>query len=238
MIDTPLFIMRSVAELFPLVNFVSGKRNYLPPGVVYIIRYNISIKLKIYVIMNGKTDLVTSIIVAVAGIAMIVMHQRFAVMSWIVVLLGIVFIIPGVFSILMGTFSKTRKSTTAIFTGIGATALGVIMCAMPGLFAEILVFIFGFLLIVSGVYHLCFVAWLSRPFILPFYYYILPVLLIVAGIVIMCTDVRTVDSIVLLITGIAFLCSSFSSLVEWIATHPSRKSQAMSSTGDKPAATE
>ncbi len=173
--------------------------------------------------INGKTDLFTSLIVGIAGIAMIVLHNRIDIMEWIVIMIGVMFIIPGVFSVLLGALSKQRKSTTSVIAGIGAIALGVIMCAMPGQFAGIMVIIFGALLIISGAYHLCFVAWLSRPFVLPFYYYIIPVLLIVTGVIVMFTSVRTINNVVLLITGIAFICSSISSLMEWIATHPSNR---------------
>lgn len=172
---------------------------------------------------NGKTDLLTSLLVGIAGIAMIVLHNRLDIMEWIVIMIGVIFIIPGVFSVLTGALSKQRKSTTNVVAGIGAIALGVIMCAMPAQFAGIMVIIFGALLIISGAYHLCFVAWLSRPFVLPFYYYIIPILLIVVGIIVMFTSVRTVNNLVLLITGIAFVCSAISSLMEWIATHPSHR---------------
>lgn len=173
--------------------------------------------------INGKTDLFTSLIVGIAGIAMIVLHNRIDIMEWIVVMIGVMFIIPGVFSVLLGALSKQRKSTTSVIAGIGAIALGVIMCAMPAQFAGIMVIIFGAILIIAGSYHLCFVAWLSRPFVLPFYYYIIPVLLIVTGVIVMFTNVRTINSIVLLVTGIAFICSAISSLMEWIATHPSHR---------------
>jgi uncharacterized membrane protein HdeD (DUF308 family) len=173
--------------------------------------------------MNGRTDLFTSLIVGIAGIAMIVLHNHLDIMAWIVIMIGVMFIIPGVFSVLIGALSKERKSTTSVLAGIGALALGVIMCAMPEQFAGIMVTLFGVLLIIIGGYHLCFVAWLARPFVLPFYYYIIPVLLIVTGVIVMCTSVRTINSIVLLVTGIAFVCSAISSLMEWVATHPSHR---------------
>ncbi len=172
---------------------------------------------------NGKTDLFTALIVGIAGIAMIVLHKRLDIMEWIVIMTGVIFIIPGVFSVLMGALSKQSKNSASIIAGIGAIALGIIMCAMPAEFAGIMVIIFGVILIVSGGYHLCFVAWLSRPFVLPFYYYFIPILLIIAGVIVMFTSVRTINHIVLLITGIAFICSSVSTLMEWIATHPSHR---------------
>lgn len=170
--------------------------------------------------LNVKTDMLTSLVVGVAGIAMIVLHNRLDVMSWIVMMIGVLFIIPGVFSVLTGALSRERKSGAAILAGVGAVLLGAMMCARPEFFAGIMVTIFGIILVMIGIYHICFVAWLARPFVLPFYYYIIPVLTIVAGLVVMFSSVRSFNSVVLLITGISFICSSVSSLMEWIATHP------------------
>ena len=36
--------------------------------------------------MNGRTDLFTSLIVGIAGIAMIVLHNRLDIMAWIVII--------------------------------------------------------------------------------------------------------------------------------------------------------
>ena len=175
--------------------------------------------------MSGKTDLFTSIIVAAVGIVMICLYQRIELLSWIVMLIGAMFAIPGIFSLILGMRSKEKGgSTTQTLTGIGATALGAIMILMPESFTSILVFIFAGLLIVGGIYHIVFVAYLSRPFVLPAYYYVIPVLMIIAGIVLLTTSVRTLNHVVVLVTGISFVAWSISTLMEWIATHPSRTS--------------
>ena len=46
-----------------------------------------------------------------------------------------------------------------------------------------------------------------------------------AGLLMIFTSLRTLNNAVVLITGIAFVCSSFNSLIEWIATHPSKKKE-------------
>ncbi len=176
--------------------------------------------------MSGKTDLFTSIIVAGVGIVMICLYQRIELLSWIVMLIGAMFAIPGIFSIIMGMRSKDKGgSGTMTLTGMGATALGAFMILMPQSFTGILVFLFAGLLIIGGIYHIVFVAYLSRPFVLPGYYYIIPVLMILAGIVLLTTSVRTLNHVVVLITGISFVAWSISTLMEWIATHPSKTSE-------------
>lgn len=177
--------------------------------------------------MSGKSDLFTSLVVAIAGVVMICLYQRIDILAWIVMLIGAMFLIPGLFSLILGMRSRQNGgSTTTLLAGIGAVALGVIMMVLPNSFTGILVFIFAGLLIIGGVYHIVFVGWLARPFVLPFYYYILPVLMVVAGIVLIVINKQLLNSIVVLVTGISFVVWSFCSLVEWIATHPtSRKDE-------------
>lgn len=173
--------------------------------------------------MSGKSDLFTSIIVAIAGIVMICFYQRIDILAWIVILIGAMFLIPGIFSLILGMRSREKGgSTTQVIAGVGATALGAIMMAMPDAFAGVLVYLFAGLLIIGGIYHIVFVGWLARPYVLPFYYYILPVLMIVAGVVLLATNLRTLNNIVVLVTGISFVVWSFCALVEWIATHPTK----------------
>lgn len=176
--------------------------------------------------MSGKSDLLTSAVVAIAGIIMIAFYQRIDILAWIVILIGAMFLIPGIFSLILGMRSSAKGgSATQVIAGIGATALGAIMMAMPDVFAGVLVYIFAALLVIGGVYHIIFVGWLAKPYILPFYYYILPVLMIVAGIVLVATNLRTINNVVVLVTGISFIVWAFCSLVEWIATHPTNKKE-------------
>ena len=175
--------------------------------------------------MRGKTDLFTSVIVLAVGIALICLYQRVDILDWIVVIVGIMFMIPGIFSLVGGMASKRPGNASSIVAGVGAICLGVVMCIVPSFFAHILVYIFAGILIIGGIYHIAFLGWMSRPFVLPWYYYIIPILMIGAGLLMIFTSLRTLNNAVVLITGIAFVCSSFNSLIEWIATHPSKKKE-------------
>lgn len=175
--------------------------------------------------MRGKTDLITSVIVLAVGIALICLYKRVDILDWIIILVGIMFMIPGIFNLISGLAGKQSGNASAIVAGIGAICLGVVMCIVPGFFAQILVYIFAGILIIGGIYHIAFLGWLAKPYILPWYYYIIPVLMIGAGLVMIFTGVRTLNNTVVLITGIAFVCSSLNSLVEWVATHPSKKKE-------------
>lgn len=192
------------------------------PSVLYL--YNVSF-FNFNKIMSGKIDLFTSVIVLAVGIALICLYQRVDILDWIVILIGIMFMIPGIFSLVSGISSRMSGNVASVIAGIGAIVLGAVMCIFPTPFAHILVYIFAGILIVGGIYHIAFIGWLSKPFILPWYYYIIPVLMIIAGLLMIFTDLRTINSVVVLITGISLVCSSFNSLIEWVATHPSKKKE-------------
>ena len=100
--------------------------------------------------------------------------------------------------------------------------LSVWMVVSPAFFVGLLAYIFGAILILYGIFHIIVVAVWSRPFILPWWFYLIPVLMIIAGVVILCTDVRTINSAVVLITGIALVASSVNSVLEISATNPAR----------------
>ena len=154
----------------------------------------------------------TALIVMLVGILLIVWHQRVDVLNWIVLAVGIMLIVPGLYSCIS---ALVRKS-------LGAIALGVWMVVSPAFFVGLLAYIFGAILILYGIFHIIVVAVWSRPFILPWWFYLIPVLMIIAGVVILCTDVRTINSAVVLITGIALVASSVNSVLEISATNPAR----------------
>ena len=52
----------------------------------------------------------------------------------------------------------------------------------------------------------------------PFYFYIIPILMVATGIIILCTSLRDINTVVVLVTGIALVASSFNSIMEYIGT--------------------
>ena len=178
--------------------------------------------------MKSTTNVLTSLIVLIVGILMIVWHSRVDILSWIVMAVGIMLIVPGLYSLISALVRRGSRDndhsapTSTIVASIGALVLGVWMVVNLEFFVGVLAFIFGGLLILFGVFHILVVGVWSRPFVLPWYFYKLPVLMIVAGIVILCSNVRTLNDAVVLITGISFVASSVCSIMEYVATRPPR----------------
>lgn len=182
--------------------------------------------------MNNKTNLLTAVIMAGVGIALIALHNRVDILQWISILLGVMFIIPSLFALGITFFGNkpgqqtdrgaTVSSTIAALGGLG---LGIAMCLIPSTFAGIFIYIFAGVLIVVGIYHIVVVGYLSKTFVLPAYNYIIPALLIVTGLVILFSSLRTLNNVVVLITGIALLLSAFNSLLEYISAQRAPRRQ-------------
>ena len=172
---------------------------------------------------------VTALIVMIVGILLVVWHQRIDVLNWIVIAVGLMLIIPGLYSFISARVRKGGKTkeqveysaaSSTIVASLGAIALGIWMLVTPGFFVGLLAYIFGAILVLYGIFHIVFIGFWSKPYVLPFWFYIIPVLMIIAGVVILCTSVRTINSAVVLITGIALICSSVNTIMELACTNP------------------
>lgn len=170
---------------------------------------------------NEKSTLITTLFVFIAGILLIILHNRVSIMESIVVILGFMFLIPSVVSLIIVLLQKRGQnnrgsSYAGMIPAIGGIVFGLFLVVRPEIFVGIMVYLFAAILILGGLYHILFLAVVSKTVKMPGWFYILPVLMIIAGIAIMFTDLRTLENIVVLITGIALVCFSANSLLEYI----------------------
>lgn len=169
--------------------------------------------------MKSKGNLLTAILVGVVGILLISFKDRGDLLSWIAVMLGVMIIVPSAYTLFSAFFSKNKGAfpTSAVISAFGALILGICMCAIPSVFVGIFIYVFAGLLILGGIYHLVFLGYVARAFKLSIGFYIIPIVLILTGIVILCTSVDANASMIVLITGIGFLLFSVNSISEYIA---------------------
>lgn len=175
--------------------------------------------------MKTGNNWFTVIVVFIVGILLIVWHDRVDILSWIVIAVGLMLIIPAIYSIISAIIRKKSDlkhsaSSSTVVSSIAALALGVWMVCVPDFFVGFLAYVFGAILIFYGVFHIVMISLLNRQFVMPFWFYIIPILMVIAGIVILCTSVRTINSVVVLIMGISLVASSVNSLFENIGASP------------------
>ncbi len=174
--------------------------------------------------MNIRTaNWLTIIITAVVGIVFIVWHNEVNLFNWLVRALGLVLIVPGGY-ILMNSFGAARNakisgsvtdggrrvmtfkersaSTAMLVVSVVTIILGVFMLAVPTFFVGLIAYLLASVLVVYGVYQIVTLAYFCRPVVMPWYYYIVPAITVLTGIVIFVTPVRAMNTIVTLLTGL------------------------------------
>ncbi|MDR0938462.1 MAG: DUF308 domain-containing protein [Mediterranea sp.] len=114
--------------------------------------------------------------------------------TYIVITLGVAFFVPGVVS-LIGYFTRQKSTENPSGTpadepshrfpveGVGSLLLGLWLMVMPDFFAEILVYLLGFVLLLGGVQQIASLMAARRWMPVPAAYYVVPTLILVAGLV-------------------------------------------------------
>ncbi|MCM1029619.1 MAG: DUF308 domain-containing protein [Pseudoflavonifractor sp.] len=191
---------------------------------------------------NTGSHWLTTLVVFVAGVLLIAWHTRFDILQWVVVVVGLALAIPALYSFIIALGRKRRGEgnsdertarTSTLWASVAAMALGIWMVINPSFFAGLLAYIFGAVLILYGIYHIVMMAYWLRPTAFPFWFYVIPVLMIAAGIVLLCTPVRTMNSVVVLMTGIALVASAVNSLLEYSTSYTATRASITAGPEDK-----
>lgn len=190
--------------------------------------------------MNKSQTWLTIVVAAAVGILFVMWHSRIDLLSWIVVAMGVLLIIPGAYNMITLLVSRRRERRleagesaavtrrgagreagfSSMLASICTIALGVWMLVNPGFFVGLLAYLFAVLLIIYGLYQIYSLAYLSRPYVMPWFFYIVPVALVVAGVVILCTSVHTMNSVVVLVTGIMLIVSAVNRALQCMSQYP------------------
>lgn len=161
--------------------------------------------------MNAKSTVLTSLIVLVAGVVLCYAHARENIPHTIVFITGITLIVPGLINLvlLFGHRNDARHRPTATMKIVGwissvaAVGLGALMIIAPGLFTPVLIYVFG---VVMAFASLALIYVISRQDSMPLWLYVGPVLVLIAGVVMVCMgQPRITDQMMTLITGMGMI---------------------------------
>lgn len=179
---------------------------------------------------------ISVVITALVGALLIAWHNDVNLASWIVIAIGALILVP---SVVVLVSSLTHRSTAHVevatattghtsrsssmnlsmtIVSIAAIALGLWMILSPGFFVGLIVYLFAIVLLAYGIYQFIELIYFSRPAVMPWYLYIVPALFVIAGIIILFSSVREINSVVTLITGILLICSAINSTIQAIAS--------------------
>ncbi len=136
---------------------------------------------------------------------------------YIVVTVGIAFLVPGIIS-LFGYFGRKIQEDEVKprfpLEGVGSLFFGLWLIIMPEFFADALMFLLGFILMMGGIQQIASLSVARRWINVPLVFYFVPSLILLAGIIALFnpTGVRNTAFIII---GISSLIYALSELVNW-----------------------
>lgn len=137
----------------------------------------------IYSSTSYKKTVVSSIITIAVGIVLVMWPTE--VLNYMVKLIGAVFLVTGVVSLILSYQNREERAARGLnsFSGIGSIILGIVLWAMAGFFTDMLMWLFGLLLLIAGTGQLVALFSARRMGDLPWMAYVFPILLLIAGLV-------------------------------------------------------
>ena len=176
--------------------------------------------------MKAKTALIVSILIMVAGIILTIVHTM-NVFTYIIVSLGIAFIIPAFYNIAKisteeaditeGVGDKFHRYS-GLVSSVGSVILGIIMIGWSGSFEVFLPMIFGIILVLGACFHSFIMALALRPVRLPIWLFSMPIILLALGLVILFVNQNTLTPpTIVLMSGIGLIIFAINSWIElWV----------------------
>lgn len=165
--------------------------------------------------MDYKSNLLGALPMLALGIVMLFFSD--IALATVVLVVGILFIAVGVVSVAVAFNRNNVKSKTInLLSGIGACVLGILMTCTPDTMLNLIIYLFAASFILLGLYRIIKLAFLYRPITFPGWFYVLPSLLVVTGIVICVIGPSTVARTITMITGIAFIVYAVAALSDMV----------------------
>ena len=137
---------------------------------------------------------------------------------YVVITIGILFfIVPGLFSLVNYFFSDKveRPDVPFLLAGIGSVFFGLVLVFVPYLFVNVLMYILGILLLVGGIEQIVTLIRARKRTTVPVAFYVVPVLILIAGILVLFNPFKTAKTLFILI-GVTCLIYGIMEFVHWL----------------------
>ena len=128
---------------------------------------------------------------------------------------GAMFLVPGIFAVVTYLLKGRNLGMPFPLVSIGSALLGLWLMIMPAFFVSILMYVLGAVLVFAGISQVVNLVSARRWTQVPMGYFIIPVLLLVAGLVVLVNPFAAA-SIPFMIVGVSCIVYGVSSLVNQI----------------------
>jgi uncharacterized membrane protein HdeD (DUF308 family) len=139
------------------------------------------------------------------------------VIFYIVIAVGIFFIVPGAISLISYFTSgkEKRKDMSFLFTAIGSLLFGILLVAIPNFFVSVLMILLGIIILFGAVEQIITLIRAQKFANVPIGFYVIPSLILIAGVLVLLNPFKTAETLFILI-GITCLVYGIMELVNWL----------------------
>lgn len=144
-----------------------------------------------------------------------------AAITYLVITIGILFILPGLFAILSYfTRPKNENGEKPMFPieATGSVLFGAWLVIMPEFFVNILMYVLGALLVIAGVQQLVSLISARKWSNVPFGFYLMPTLILITGVMILAYPFGAATN-TFVIFGVASIFYGACELINWYKFH-------------------
>jgi len=166
---------------------------------------------------------IRSIFALIIGLVMVIWPGVAA--DYLVITVGILFIIPGLIGII-GYFSSSSKAVRNRFPveAIGSFLFGLWLVIMPGFFINILMYVLGFILLLGGIHQLYSLIVARKWTRVPVGFFVTPVLILIAALLILFSPRESQHTIFIIIgaTAIVYAGSELLNYFRFVNRRPKK----------------
>ena len=169
--------------------------------------------------MKGKlTLIITNIIMLALGAVLIVFFDDDRMAELIAVALGVLFLAPSIYSLIMLLFTNVPVEDAMhnprynLIPTIGGLSFGLLIVVKASLFVALLKYIFAILLLAGGLYYVFYLLFTRGRVSMPKWYFFLPSLVAIAGVVALVLPIES-NPTLFLMTGVSLIALSVTSVV-------------------------
>ena len=175
-----------------------------------------------------SVNLLTNVILLLAGIILILFHGVPDILIWGARVLGAMFLLPSLAYLITVAVrhADARKSADymGVLPAVGGLCFGLVMILKPDKFDEILQLLLGMLLVVLGLFHVIYLFLSRNTLSIKGWYFLCPAIVVLSGLLsLMLPSLRENVSMIVLTSGICLLLFNFTSLQEFMAERRRRK---------------
>ena len=149
----------------------------------------------------------------IVGVLLVAWSDAAAI--YLVMAVGALFLLPGIFTIVTYLLKGRNMGMPFPLVSIGSALLGLWLMVMPAFFVSILMYVLGAVLVFAGISQLANLVSARRWTQVPMGYYVIPVLLLIAGVVVLVNPFAAA-SIPFMIVGVSCIVYGVSALINQI----------------------